>query len=223
MKTITLAVIFIFLAGCSTIPPTADLSDDRPVRELSLTIEYVDTNNDPVAPEYHPDNVVLVFPHIPGEIFGSPSGDPILITPVSVGDRVVLDLAKAKQALAGELAPLKPGPNTEGLAITPADVQFTRVGTFPHHARTFENIGGGSFTDPVSRKSMILMYFDRPCTLTGAVAADGSVFHHAINIPQPGFHWIGFDKPRKNEYRLTRVAPVPGIVFSITLFHLQRI
>ena len=71
MKTITLAVVLVFLAGCAATPPSLNLAGDRPVRELSLTIEYVDTNHDPVAPEYHPDNVVLVFPHIPGEILYS--------------------------------------------------------------------------------------------------------------------------------------------------------
>ena len=84
-------------------------------------------------------------------------------------------------------------------------------------------IGGGSFTDPASRASMILMYFDRPCTLTGAVTADGSVFHHAIDIPARGFHWLHYDEPQQNTYRITRGAPLPDIVFSITLFHLQRI
>ena len=223
MKTFSLTVIIIFLTGCSTIPQSPGPSEKSSLREISLAVQYVDSDNDPVQPEYHPENVVLVFPHIPGEIFGSPSGDPILITPVSVGDSVTLDLAKAEQALAGELSALKPGPNTDGLVISPANAQFTRIGTFPYNARTFEDIGGGGFTDPASRKLMVLMYFDRPCTLTGEITAEGSVFRHAIDIPDRGFHWIQYDKPLKNEFVLTRGAPVSDIVFSITLYHLKRI
>ena len=130
-------------SGCATSPAVHDGAPAAPLTQLTIDIEYVDADNAPVPAAYQPANVVLAFPHIPGQIFGSPSGPPVLITPVSVDSPAVLPLRRVANALSDQLETLRPVPVTRGLTITPADTRLTRIGTFPHDAKTLDSIRGG--------------------------------------------------------------------------------
>ncbi len=230
MKFIALLFTAVYLAGCTSTTGVQFSHEHSPepsseqaaLSELSISVEYFDDSNHKISPKYQPKRVVLSFPHIPGQIFGSPTEKSVFVTPVEVGDRTVVSLDDAQRLLESQALTLKDVAMTKGLSVRPKDTKFSRVGTFPHDAYTSELIGGGGFIDPASRNNLILMYFDRPSRITGDVVMDGKSTGHAIDIPAAGFHWIEVKHTGRKQHTLIRRAPLREVVFSIYLNELIR-
>lgn len=220
---LVLLVICVFLSACTATPTTRAPSGAGALDELAFTIEYVDRNNKIVPAKFQPQDVVLVFPYIPGDIFGSPDSKPVFIAPVSIEARVAVNLDRLDSVLAPLAATVTDAARASGLALAPADARFARMGTFPHEAETFAPVGGGGFLDPVTRDTMILVYFDRPCTITGDRVAGGDTFSHAIRVPAAGLHWIRVVDEGAGRYTLRNDRAIPEVVFSITLYNLKAL
>lgn len=223
MYRIALIMISVCLAACSGLPKTAGPAGGDPLKQMTLSVEYLDENGARVSPEFQPKSLLLEFPYIPGQVFGSTSDEPVFIVPVSVGSTVTVKLVAEEAGLKEVAAPLRPGADTRGLTVTPENARFARMGTFPHDARNYAMIGGGGFLDPATRDALILMYFDRACTLSGVIALDSGEARHSIDVPGAGFYWIRAVKLDNNDFVLSRAESRENAIFSITLYQLQSI
>jgi hypothetical protein len=223
MYRIALIIIAVCLAACSGLPETAAPAGAGPVKQMTLSLEYLDENGSRVSAEFQPKNVLLEFPYIPGQVFGGATDEPVFIVPASVGSTVTVKLVAEEAGLNEVASPLRPGADTRGLTVTPENARFARMGTFPYDARTYASIGGGGFLDPVTRDALILMYFDRACVLSGVIALDSGEARHSIDIPGAGFHWIRAVKLDNNDFVLSRAESRENVIFSITLYELQSI
>ena len=228
------AVLALGLGGCvqptvvqdtpvTVTPEVVAPSLDGPIKTLDIAVEYVDDRRQRVGYEYQPRDVILVFPVIPGQIFGDPSGPPVFIEEVASEQRLTLDLARAEPLLEGVARVMRNSRMTRGLHILPNNTRLARIGTFPFDARTEEPLGAGGFIDAATRDYLILMYFDRACHLTGALQLDEAEFRHDIEIPAAGFYWVQGEEYAPGRHLIRRYQPAHGAVFSIHLLELKQI
>lgn len=69
------------------------------------------------------------------------------------------------------------------------DAELARVGTF-FASRTFPYGDGAGIFDLESEETLILMFVDRPCEISGMIVFDGMTIMHDLEFSVPGFHWV---------------------------------
>ncbi len=209
-------LILLFFSGCATLPNNPITSNQASIKNLTLSVDYIDTNNQHISSQSLPKTVNLVFPHIPGQIFGNPIHEALFIVKLKIGEKVKFDLNKAEQTLKKSITPLKKVTSTKGLSITPQATRFSRIATYSYDASTDKAIGAGGFLDISSREKLLLMYFDRPCTLIGKTKGGGDEADLNIKILSTGFHWLHTKKTGKNKYKISNHQAKSKVIFSIT-------
>ncbi|MGB5538789.1 MAG: hypothetical protein WBO37_01720 [Gammaproteobacteria bacterium] len=216
---IVVLLLSALLGGCAGGPVLRHAESLTVVR---ATVEYVDDNNLVVDARFQPRHIVLVFPYVPGQIFGSPGSELLFTQLLTPRSELQLALENALPGLQDGATRLQTVAETAGLTIRPAQTRFARIGTFPFDAKTLEPLGEGGFTDGSTREHLILMYFDRPCVLSGTLYIDQDEYVHDITIPAAGFHFLRVQQQGAGRHLLSRAEVTSGIVFSIRLQHLQQ-
>lgn len=221
LKRLAGLLLVLLLSGCAMTGGVPDA--ERGLTELRAGVEYTDDDNQAIDARFQPGRLALVFPYIPGQIFGSPGSELLFTALLTPQASLQLDLTRALSALDRGAITLQAGENTAGMSIRPAGTRLARIGTFPFDARTREPLGEGGFIDARTREHMILMYFDRPCALSGTLEVDGESYLHDITIPAAGFHFLRVRQLDQLRYRLERADATASVVFSIHLLNLQSI
>lgn len=207
----------LLVAGCVGTPQTE-------TSRLDVRVEYVDASNQALEPALYPDDLVLEFGAVSGSIFGRPGKTPVLLTRVKNDLGFELDLQALERSLAALAAPLTIPPSyNRDLAIEPPGTQLVRLSTFPYSARTLQLLGGGGFIAPYSRRTLILIYTDRACTLRGDVNTGNTITTHRIRLPEKGLHWLQVRRTAANHGVLTPYHPRDGVVFSVHILDLEGV
>lgn len=209
------------LGGCAPPGAVRGAAADGALSELIASVEYIDDDNQVVDPRFQAGHLVLVFPYIPGRIFGTPGNDLLFTVLLTPEDRLHLELSRAEPGLRAGAATLQAGAETTGLSLRPARTRFARIGTFPFDAKTRQPLGAGGFVDGGTRENLVLMYFDRACALTGEVAIDDETYVHDISIHAAGFYFLRIRQDGPRRYVLQRVTALPPVVFTIRPTQLQ--
>ena len=141
----------------------------------------------------HVDDISPTFQFIPGEIFGSPIEDVVL--PISKGDNSMLSapLADWQELASAASAPLSERFLELGLRAEPVNTKLTRMATYAYDEVHDAEIGG--YLDELGKDHLlILIYVDRPCTITGEITFRGQKYDHKIELSRPGFHYLSADQ-----------------------------
>ena len=219
---VIICVLFVF-SGCAATQAPTTRETQTGIGTLISRAEYVDTDNRHIPAEFNPKEVVLVFPYIPGQIFGNPTGEPLFVAHVKEDLAFELDLAGKIAEIDNGAKRLQASRLTEGLEVTPKSTRFARLGTFALDPKTGEPLGGGGFIDATSRDFLILLYVDRPCTISGTLELGEERHEHDIELGSPGFHWVRVYRVSTHHYRLNAFTPQTPPLFSISLIDLQQV
>jgi hypothetical protein len=185
---IALAVAFL-MTGCSTPKALADFGRGS----LVLPVRLVDSDGHEISVA-GPIYADAVLGSIPGTIFGNPQ-TPFISVAIDVDQSFSVDLGRLR-GLSEQATKI----NELGLAIggkiVPADTRFIRIAT------DFEYIGSPTtahrigFLDLATKDSLLLVFFDRPCHLTGIAnlppRPEGEITRYVfdVTIDQAGFNWL---------------------------------
>jgi hypothetical protein len=219
LMTLVTLLLAVLLFGCAAFTATRDAGG---LTGLQASVEYTDDSNQVIDARYQPRQIALVFPYVPGQIFGSPGSEVLFTELVTPEGTLHLQFERALPGLQEGAATLQATATTEGLSIRPARTRFARIGTFPFDARTRKPLGEGGFIDGRTREHLILMYFDRPCVLAGTLTVGQEKYVHTISIPVAGFHLLRVEQQGPRHHVLSRAEDPSGIIFSIHLLDLQQ-
>jgi len=208
-------ILFVIVAGCALPRAGLLMPDGSTVYEIYPQVEFIDHERQPVKIDHPPKDIVLFFPYIPGQVNGSFNTAPLQTTHVTEGSVFRLDLGRMSSMMDRAIAPLKNTPYTEGITIDPASTQFARVATLAIDAETRKGIGGSSFIDAGSREYLILVYVDRPCSLTGSTHVNSYGTIYDVRLGRPGFHWLRAHPIGKRSVILKEHAGDNKVFFSI--------
>ncbi|CAA0093174.1 Uncharacterised protein [Halioglobus japonicus] len=187
MKKLGLIFIAMWLVGCAT--PNRDVvATDT----YSLQYAYLSPSGKTLK-HYSEQGLSLVFPSIPGNIYGTPGDDIIYVATPENAQRFSLVLPKDMDRRA---LPLTDSP----LAIEPPETKVLRLGTFNFLPRYQDVMGGGGFSDTISDRTYILVYFSNAAQVTGQYTAYSDIYNHNIVIDAPGWHWLQFVETSDNVF-----------------------
>ena len=186
------------------------------LRAISVTVEVIDSKGQPGAAVLQSSDITLRLPLIAGSLFGRPNTGDILVEQIYVGNTIVLDAERMRNAGARLASPIAPQLTQNGMQVEPRNTRFARFGTFVSDTRTNASIGAGGFVDRETRMGLILVYFEEPCRITGLLRMDGLEAKHDISIPSRGLHWIRVREATNTYYELDYIG-VPGdVILGIT-------
>ncbi|MBV8803390.1 MAG: hypothetical protein JO042_00055 [Sinobacteraceae bacterium] len=193
------AVILVALAGCNR----ADQA--RPDWIISSRLVFLaDDLRSPWIPV--PRGYRLTFPYIAGDIYGPPTtGD--FIKPVwGAEGRFHIDLNPTHEALLKSLEPTNF--SVSYLRIDPPEARVARLAPMMLEADGIEQTGRLDWFDPDVQRVLLLLYVDRPATISGRVLASGRPLRYAIRAGAAGYLWVE-RRPEADEDVYT-VTPKPA-------------
>jgi len=182
------------LQACSTAQPSDNQSVKKAIFQLTAThctssLEKV--NN------YRPnDELALIFPAIPGTIFGMPTNDVIQYVFTLPQKEFSLELPNNM----GERAKAF---SQKGLTIKPANTKVVRLDTFHTYVEDQEKAGGGLFIDTLNNDAYVLVYFSQAATISGVEESNGEKSFFNIQNAKPGWNWIKAAKGIDETYTYT--------------------
>jgi len=194
------------LAAC-TAPSRLPAGSDS----ISVAVRFVNSAGDPILADDRPVDASLLLGAIAGEIAGSQNRT-LQTVRIAELPTIEINLRSLSSAIGQQAATLTSSGVAAGLQVTPADTKFTRVSTFlkwrKWRGRHSLQIG---FADPDDDSSTLtLVYFDRPCRLTGTVErlyrGEKETFVYDVTIEKAGLSWL-ITIPKGSTESVVRVAP----------------
>jgi hypothetical protein len=187
------------VAGCSRVP-------QHPDWVIRSSIQLI---GPPPAGGYR-----LIFPYIVGDLYGAPNTG-AFVAPVSqTPGGFTLDLNRTQEALETELGPTDF--ELRIMRITPRDARLARLTPVALQRDGIEAVGTMDWRDAQSRRSLMLVYVDRPARIEGSISRGGKTIRYDIRVAKPGYVWIGTIQPGGHETLYTTVPPPQHPVLTIT-------
>jgi hypothetical protein len=131
----------------------------------------------------------LLFPYIAGDIHGSPTTGDFINPSVQADYRFEIDLNRSHESLLASLEPTQF--SSSYLHIEPANARVARLAPLVLQADGIEPVGRADWVDPDSKRALLLLYLDRPATISGRGVAGGRPLRYAIRATAPGYVWVG--------------------------------
>jgi hypothetical protein len=203
-----IALITVCMSGCSSTPPVADKQSEV----LVLSVKFGDIDGDVIKHEERPVKAFVTFGAISGTMLGSAPG-PKLAVPIDLGPALSIDMNELQTYMRQHSATLTATPGlTSTLQIDPIDTRFARVAHFVRYESAPRAPGPTRFVDSGSKDNLLLVYFDRPCHLTGTLTYGGAEpgsREYDVVIEHAGLNWLAATKKGLGDYSIVRHAPSP--------------
>jgi hypothetical protein len=195
----------VLITGCSAPKPLAEFGRGS----LVLPVRLVDSDGHEISVP-SPIYGTAVLGSIPGTIFGNPQA-PFISVATDADQSFSVDLDRLR-VLSDRATTI----NDLGLAlggkISPSETRFIRVAT------DFEYVGSPTaahrigFFDLATNDSLLLVFFDRPCHLTGIAnlppRPEGEITKYVfdVTIDQAGFNWLSMHNDKLRGSTVVRHA-----------------
>jgi hypothetical protein len=125
----------------------------------------------------------LFFPYIAGDIYGAPTTGDFINPTLEADYHFTIDLNRSHPALLASLEPTDF--SVAYLHIEPADARVARLAPMVLQADGIDPVGRTEWVDGDTRRTVMLLYFDRPARISGG--------KFAIRTAAAGYVWIGLD------------------------------
>jgi len=160
-------------------------------------------------PALAPAQIRLFFPYIAGDIYGPPTTGDFLNPALGPDNRFEIDLNRNHQGLLASLEPT--AFSVPHLHIEPAAARVARLAPMVLQADGIEPVGRTQWVDGDSRRPVMLLYLDRPATISGASAA----VRYSIQAAAAGYVWVGLQSGQQGD--VYTVIPTPAhLLLAVT-------
>ena len=151
----------------------------------------------------------LFFPYIAGDIYGSPTTGDFLNPALGPDNRFEIDLNRNHAALLASLQPTEF--SVSYLKIEPADARVARLAPMVLQADGIDPVGRTDWVDGDSRRTVMLLYLDRPATISG----ESPTVKFSIRSSAAGYVWVGSQPGPAGE--VYTVIPTPAhLLLAVT-------
>jgi len=204
--------LLLTLAGCGKAGP------DRPEWVIHSQLVFLSEDFSSPREPLPAGQFRLLFPYIAGDIYGPPTTGDFFNSSLDADYRFEINLNRAHEALLASLEPTEF--SLSYLHIEPAQARVARLAPTILQADGIEQVGRTDWFDPDSRRALLLLYLDRPATISGRAVVRGQPFRYAIQVAAPGYVWVGRQSNAgENVYAVTpkparlllAVRPPPGV------------
>jgi hypothetical protein len=171
------------LAGCDKADP------DHPEWVIHSQLVFLSENFSSPREPLPAGQFRLLFPYIAGDIYGPPTTGDFFNSPLDADYRFEINLNRAHKSLLASLEPTEL--SLSYLHIEPAEARVARLAPSILQADGIEPLGRTDWFDPASGRPLLLLYLDRPATISGRAVVHGRPLRYAIRVAAPGYVWVG--------------------------------
>jgi hypothetical protein len=197
------AILSVGAAGCST----ARLPPSHETNSLLVEAKFIDVNGNPVSVDNRPTDSSLTLGVIAGAIAGKPSRT-LQVIPIGKLSTIEINLGSFEAAISKQAVAMTAHFADSGLRIDPVDSRFARASTMLRFRGSLPGNLFVGFVDPDSKYSLTLVYFDRPCRVTGVTTSEKLTLTYEVIVEKPGLNWL-VRTPRAPGEFVLRVANEP--------------
>jgi hypothetical protein len=195
------------LAGCDKADP------DRPEWVLHCQLVFLSEDFSSPREPLPAGQFRLFFPYIAGDIYGSPTTGDFFNSPLDADYRFEINLNRAHKSLLASLEPTEL--SLSYLHIEPAEARVARLAPEILQADGIEPLGRADWFDPDSGRALLLLYLDRPATISGRTVVRGRPLRYAIQVAAPGYVWVG--RQSNADENVYAVTPKPArLLLAVT-------
>jgi hypothetical protein len=209
-----LALALLLLNGCAAPPGREGLATSTTDSAATFEVLALNEAHELIPSRAADRSLSASFEAIPGALMGPVLGDPVLLVPVRFGVSFDLRLTDLERSI----APLAQAENAAmhalGVIVQPTATRLARIGTFFHDPGLKRDVLGAGIFDSLSRENVMLVYFDRSCTVRGEMQALGKTVSISLNIPKAGLHWMRLTDTDATHQTLSDDAPKAGLWFA---------
>ncbi len=200
--------VFLLCAALGLTDEQSSFAQTRPSEDaLTKTIKfqsgYYDQDDNPIAGDSLPREVSLRLSFIAGNLSGKVTTPSISSITVHVGETTTLDLANIRATAEQSAAVLTREATEAGLVTRPRETRIARLATTVSHPETKKGVGLTVFRRLATHESLIMVYFDRPCHLSGVVHARGAEVKYDVNVDKAGLRLLKIVKESSTRYGVT--------------------
>jgi len=189
-------LIAVALAGCGKADP------DRPEWVIRSQLVLLSADFGGQRQPLPARQFRLLFPYIAGDIYGPPTTGDFFNAALDPHHRFEINLNRTHKSLLASLEPTQLSQSY--LHIEPADARVARLAPMILQADGIEQVGRADWFDPDSGRPLLLLYLDRPATISGRGVAHGRPLRYAIRVAAPGYVWVGQQSnAHENVYAVT--------------------
>jgi hypothetical protein len=201
------------IVGCTT----ARNTPDRTAELINVPIQFTGVNGGEMPVDDRPVKWTAVLGAVPGGIFGAPNYPPPIAKDLGKATTVPIHLTALRDALDTQAATIAAAAAKAGWKIEPADTRFARLATTIVTADKARGPFWVGFVDSASKNKLLLVFFDRPCRLTGTVAIheNGTTTYTVdVSIEKPGLNWLAITSSGSDR-RLTNAELPSRLIFLV--------
>jgi hypothetical protein len=203
-------------AGSAMLDVAVAANVDTVPGKITLQAEYFDKDsnllNDPSLPRI----VLFRMPVIAGNISGGVTSSDLIQLKIKVGMPTILDLGDLITAVTSLAAPLTKEAAAAGLVVTPKETRFARFATLVANPETGKGVGGARFETTEVDQTILLVYFDRPCQLSGVVRDRDNSIYFDVRVTSRGMHLLLVARDGQSNARVTHAAVPSVFILGIT-------
>jgi len=134
---------------------------------------------------------------IPGTIFGDPQA-PFVRVAINADQSLSIDLNRL-QELGKQATRINSYAVQFGWKIDPIETRFSRVSTTFDYISSPSEVKKVGFLDLAANEVLLLVFFDRPCHLTGTInlppgRSDFTQYLFDVTVDRAGFSWLAIHK-----------------------------
>jgi hypothetical protein len=181
---------------------------------LHARIQFFSPDLQAVA-EPRPSNTFrLFFPYICGDLYGpATTGD--FIQPVIQPDNTFeIDFGRVQQDLTRSLEPTEF--SLDYLKIDPANARIARLAPLALQPDGIEQVATTDWIDASTHERLMLVYFDRPARITGALIRNDYTILYNVRATAPGYIWVARRKTEDGEQMYTEVQKPEAVILALT-------
>jgi hypothetical protein len=156
----------------------------------------------------------LSFPYISGDLYGSVSIADLLQPKIQPDYTFEIDLDRTQADLVRSLDPTEF--SEAYLKIDPPEARIARFAPEVLQADGIEPVALASWVDTRTHAPLMLVYFDRPARITGAVTHEGHTTRFNIRAGEAGYVWIGSFENQDHETMYRDVDPPRQLYLALT-------
>lgn len=203
-KRITIGLL-LSATGCATTPHLSTIDAGL----VTVPVEFQDYSGKPTGKG--PRGSKLWLGAISGQIYGTTEAE---IKTLGIGSAaaIAVPMTELEGLSAKSASGLTAAATAAGFAISPSDAHLVRIATSllskdpKWHSATMH------LADSLCETTLVLVYFDRPCRLSGAVVTHPSgggtrTDDYDVVIEKAGLNWLEMTKVGKDSHWEVRHAP----------------
>jgi hypothetical protein len=194
-----LVLTLLWLSGCHQ---SQSVHADWVIRSQLVFLSADLTTERPALPQ---GRFRLFFPYIAGDIYGSPTTGDFINPTLGPDYRFEIDLNRSHKGLLASLEPTQL--SLSYLHIEPATARVARLAPMVLQADGIEPVGRTDWVDGDTRQTLLLLYLDRPATISGVRSAGGKPLRYSIQAATAGYVWVG--QQVAADENVYRVVPAP--------------